>query len=41
MIASNDDWRLFMNICRKARHTWNNNFTYTLLDSDEIVTSWL
>tara|TARA_R100000152_G_C6774527_1_gene202357 strand:+ start:652 stop:1269 length:618 start_codon:yes stop_codon:yes gene_type:complete len=41
VIASNDDWKLFMKICRKARDTWSNNFTYTLLDSDEIVTSWL
>ena len=41
VIASNDDWKLFMKICRKARDTWNNNFTYTLLDSDEIITSWL
>ena len=41
VIASNDDWRLFMKICRKARDTWNNNFTYTLLDSKDIVTSWL
>jgi hypothetical protein len=41
VIASNDDWKLFMKICRKARDTWNNNFTYTLLDSKDIVTSWL
>ena len=41
VIASNDDWKLFMNICRRARDAWNNNFTYTLLDSNQIVTSWL
>jgi hypothetical protein len=41
VIASNDDWKLFMKTCRKARDTWNNNFTYTLLDSKDIVTSWL
>jgi len=41
VIASNDDWKLFMKICRKARDTSNNNFTYTLLDSKDIVTSWL
>tara|TARA_R110000851_G_scaffold22447_2_gene66303 strand:- start:66 stop:683 length:618 start_codon:yes stop_codon:yes gene_type:complete len=41
VIASNDDWKLFMKICRKARDTWNNNFTYTLLDSKDIITSWL
>ena len=41
VIASNDDWKLFMKICRKARDTWNNNFTYTLLDSKDIQTTWL
>ena len=41
VIAANDDWKLFMKICRKARDTWNNNFTYTLLDSKDIITSWL
>ena len=41
VIASNDDWRLFMKICRKARDTWNNNFTYTLLESKDIRHSWL
>ena len=41
VIASNDDWKLFMKICRKARDTWNNNFTYTLLESKDIVHTWL
>ena len=41
VIASNDDFKLFMEICRKARDTWDNNFTYTLLESDDIPTSWL
>jgi hypothetical protein len=41
VIASNDDWKLFMKICRKARDTWSNNFTYTLLDSKDMITSWL
>ena len=41
VIASNDDWKLFMKICRKARDTWNNNFTYTLLDSDKLLQTWL
>ena len=27
VIASNDDWKLFMKTCRKARDKWNNNFT--------------
>ena len=41
VIASNDDWKLFMKICRKARDTWNNNFTYTLLESKDVRHSWL
>ena len=41
VIASNDDWRLFMKICRKARDTWSNNFTYTLLESKDIRHTWL
>tara|TARA_R100001163_G_C5066154_1_gene204418 strand:+ start:456 stop:1073 length:618 start_codon:yes stop_codon:yes gene_type:complete len=41
VIASNDDWKEFMSICRKSRNTWGNSFTYTLLNSDEILTSWL
>ena len=41
VIASNDDWTKFMKICRKARDMWSNNFTYTLLNSKEIPTSWL
>ena len=41
VIASNDDWKLFMKTCRKARDTWNNNFTYTLLDSKDVRQSWL
>ena len=41
VIAANDDWKLFMKICRKARDTWNNNFTYTLLESKDIRHSWL
>jgi hypothetical protein len=41
VIASNDDWKEFMSICRKARDVWGNRFTYTLLQSDKILTSWL
>ena len=41
VIASNDDWTKFMKIMRKARATWDNNFTYTLLDSDDIPETWL
>ena len=41
VIAANNDWKEFMKICRKARDTWSNRFTYTLLTSDKILTSWL
>jgi hypothetical protein len=30
-----------MGICRKARDTWGNRFTYTLLESNKLLTSWL
>jgi len=35
VIASNDDFKLFMKICRKAKAVWSNNFTYTLITSKE------
>mgnify|MGYP003630820064 CR=1 FL=1 len=35
VIASNDDFKLFMKICRKARSIWSNDFTYTLLTSKD------
>ena len=41
VIASNDDWRLFMKIMRKARDAWSNSFTYTLIESKDIPTTWL
>ena len=37
VIASNDDWHTFLEICQTARETWNNNFTYTLIESKDIV----
>ena len=37
VIASNDNWHTFLDICQTARDKWNNNFTYTLLTSDDIV----
>ena len=37
VIASNDDWHCFLDICQTARDTWNNNFTYTLLTSNDIA----
>lgn len=35
VIASNDDWTKFIKICKKAKDTWSNNFTYTLITSNE------
>ena len=37
VIASNDNWHAFLDICQTARDKWSNNFTYTLLTSDDIV----
>ena len=37
VIASNDDWHCFLDICQTARDTWSNNFTYTLIESKDIV----
>ena len=36
VIASNDDWHEFLGICKKARDTWSNSFTYTLIESKDI-----
>ena len=36
VIAANDDFRLFMEICNKAKDTWSNSFTYTLINSDDL-----
>ena len=37
VIASNDDWHAFLNICQTARETWSNSFTYTLIESKDII----
>jgi hypothetical protein len=37
VIANNDDWHEFLDICHAAREAWSNNFTYTLIESDDIV----
>ena len=37
VIASNDDWHEFLDICQQAREVWSNNFTYTLIESNDIV----
>ena len=37
VIASNDDWHKFLGICKKAADIWGNSFTYTLIESEDIV----
>lgn len=37
VIAANDDFRLFMEIANKAKDTWGNSFTYTLIESKDLV----
>ena len=37
VIAANDDFRLFIEICNKAKDTWGNSFTYTLINSNDLV----
>ena len=36
VIASNDDWHCFLDICQTARDKWSNKFTYTLITSNDI-----
>ena len=36
VIAKNDDWHCFLDICMTAREIWGNNFTYTLIESNDI-----
>ena len=37
VIAHNDDWHEFLDICQTSREIWGNSFTYTLLESKDIV----
>ncbi len=37
VIADNDDWHQFLDICQTAREIWGNSFTYTLLESNDII----
>ena len=37
VIAANDDWHVFLDICQSAREVWGNSFTYTLLESKDIA----
>ena len=36
VIANNDDWHCFLDICQTAREIWGNNFSYTLIESKDI-----
>ncbi len=36
VIANNDDWHEFLDICYEAKAIWGNDFTYTLLNSSDI-----
>ena len=37
VIASNDDWHEFLDICQQAREVWSNNFTYTFIESKDLI----
>jgi len=37
VIAHNDDWHAFLDICQTAREIHGNSFSYTLLQSNDIV----
>ena len=37
VIADNDNWHQFLDICQTAREIWGNSFTYTLLESKDII----
>ena len=37
VIANNNDWHEFLDICMTAREIWGNSFSYTLLESKDII----
>jgi len=37
VIADNDDWHLFLDVCQSAREIHGNSFSYTLIESKDIV----
>ena len=37
VIADNDDWHIFLDICQTARDIHGNTFSYTLLESNDIT----
>ena len=36
VIADNDDWHIFLDICQSAREIHGNSFSYTLIESKDI-----
>ncbi len=37
VIANNNDWHEFLDICMTAREVWGNSFSYTLIESKDIA----
>ena len=37
VIANNNDWHEFLDICYEAKAVWGNKFTYTLIESKDII----
>ena len=37
VIADNDDWNTFLGICQSAREIHGNSFSYTLIESKDII----
>lgn len=37
VIASYDEYQIFMSICNAAKNIWGNSFTYTLINSDDLL----
>ncbi len=37
VIASNDDWHKFLGVCKNSSDIWGNSFSYTLIESKDIV----
>jgi len=37
VIADNDDWHEFLDICQAAREIHGNSFSYTLIESNDVV----
>ena len=37
VIAANNDFKFFMEICNKAKDIYSNSFTYTLIESKDII----